>query len=234
MSLPGWGAAGQKKIKKASVLIVGLGGLGSVASLYLAMAGVGRIGMVDEDQVSLSNLQRQILYSTKELGHSKAAVAEKQLRDNNPTIQLQAHSLRLTSENATELIKEYDMVVDGTDNFATRMILNEVCCNLDKPFLYGAVSGFDGQVSVFHASKGPCLNCLFPRPENPPDKSDQKYLAILNTVPAIVGALQATQALKLILGKGELLLGRLLIFNALELSVNTVEIPKMPGCEVCG
>lgn len=234
LALPDWGVAGQKKIKNAAVLIVGLGGLGSIASLYLAAAGVGRMGLVDEDWVSLSNLQRQILYTTQDIDLPKAALAEKRLREFNPKIQVQAYPLRLTKENAVELIEGYDVVIDGTDNFATRLILNEICCKLDKPYIFGAVNGFDGQVSVFHASRGPCLGCLFPKLDELGCETVGEHLAVLNTVPAIIGVLQATQALKLILGMGEGLIGHLLIFNALELSFNTFEIPKRTQCKICG
>jgi len=234
LALPEWGVAGQKKIEKAAVLIVGLGGLGSVASLYLAAAGVGRIGLVDEDLVSLSNLQRQILYATKDIDLPKTALAENRLQELNPNIQLQAYPSRLTKENAVKIIESYDMVIDGTDNFPARLIINETCSCLDKPYIFGAVNSFDGQLSVFHSSRGPCLSCLFPKPPGSNRQPIGEHFAVLNTVPAIIGALQATQAIKLILDMGEPLLGRLLIFNALELSFDIIEIPKRSQCQTCG
>jgi adenylyltransferase/sulfurtransferase len=234
MALPGWGAAGQKKLKNASVLIVGLGGLGSVSSLYLAAAGVGRIGLVDEDLVSLSNLPRQILYTTKDIGSSKVALAEKRLLEHNPSIQIKSYPTRLTIENAVKIFETFDLVIDGTDNFPARSVINEICINLEKPYIYGAVNGFDGQVSVFDARHGPCLRCLFPDlPSSNRDRIED-HSAVLNTVPAMVGTLQATQAIKLIVGVGEPLLGRLVIFNALEPSFKVFEIHKKPCCQVCG
>ena len=234
LALPGWGEPAQKEIKNASVLVVGLGGLGSVASLYLAMAGVGRIGLVDQDLLSLSNLQRQPLYMMGDVDRPKAFLAKKRLGKINPTIQYQAYHTRLTSENAVDLIKEYDVILDGSDNFSTRVLLNETCCELNKPYVYGAVSGFDGQVSVFHASQGPCLRCLFPTTAEHRSSTSKEHLAVLNTVPAMIGAVQATQALKQILGVGGTLLGRLYLFNALDLSWQAVEIPKRKHCQVCG
>ena len=234
LSLPGWGDAGQEKVKKASVLVVGLGGLGCVASTYLAMAGVGRIGLVDADKVSLSNLQRQTLYRTKDIGFPKAVLAEKRLRQINPTVDFKAHQQRLTSENAVGLIKNHDLVLDGTDNLSTRLIINQVCCQLDKPYVFGAVSGFDGQASVFQASQGPCLRCLFPNPPGLGIEPTEEQRAVFNTMPSIIGAVQATQAIKLILGRGDRLWGRLLLINVLDLSFQMVEIPKRKHCQVCG
>ena len=234
LALPGWGESGQQKIKRASVLVVGLGGLGSIASRYLAMAGVGRIGLMDQDLVSLSNLQRQSLYTMEDIDRPKAVIAKRRLGEINPTTQYEAYHTRLTSENAVELIKGVDVVIDGSDNFPTRVIINDICCELDKPYVYGAVSGFDGQMSVFQASQGPCLRCLFPTPVEHRTTTSKEHLAVLNTVPAMIGSLQATQALKLILGIGESLIGRLILFNALDLSWQTVEIPKRTHCQVCG
>lgn len=234
LSLPGWGMAGQNKLKKAGVLIVGVGGLGTVASLYLAAAGVGRIGLVDKDLVSLSNLQRQILFTTKDVGQSKIPLIEKRLQEHNPNIQLQAYPKWLTRENAAKLIEGYDIIIDGTDNFIARSIINENCIKFGKPYIFGAVSGFDGQLSVFNATHGPCLQCLFPERQGSKCETVLEHSSVLNTVPAVIGTLQATQALKLILGMGEPLVGQLLIFNALELSFNIYEIPKNAQCKTCG
>lgn len=234
LCLPGWGTAGQNKLQNASVLVIGLGGLGSVASIYLAMAGVGRIGLLDDDSVSLSNLQRQILYSVKNIHHPKAVVAGRRLGEINPNIHLDTYQTRLTRENALDLSQDYDLVLDGVDNYSTRSILNQVCVNVDKPYIYGAVSGFDGHVSVFWASQGPCLRCLFPNPNEIDLEPQKEHHAVLNTVPSIIGALQATEALKLILGIGELLIGQLLLYNALESSFQIVGVPKKQVCPVCG
>jgi len=234
LSLPGWGKAGQKKLKNTAVLIVGVGGLGTIASLYLVAAGVGRIGLVDEDLVSLSNLQRQILFTINDIGQSKIPLAEKRLMEHNPHIHLQSYPRLLTKENAASLIEEYDIVIDGTDNFTARSIINECCVKFDKPYIHGAVNGFDGQLSVFHATRGPCFRCLFPEPSSSKSEPICEHFSVLNTVPAIIGTLQATQALKLILGVGEPLVGQLLIFNALDLSFNFYEIPKKEQCQTCG
>lgn len=234
LSLPGWGIEGQKKLKKSSVLIVGVGGLGTVASLYLAAAGVGRIGLVDKDMVSLNNLHRQILFSTKDIGQSKIPLVEKRLKEHNPHVQIQTHPSFLTKENAARMIGDYEIVIDGTDNFTARLIINEFCAKFDKPYIYGAVNGFDGQLSVFRATDGPCFRCLFPEPLRSKTEPISAHSSILNTVPAIIGTLQATQALKLILGVGEPLVGQLLIFNALTLSLNFYEILKKEQCQTCG
>ncbi len=234
LTLPSWGKKGQKKIKAASILLVGVGGLGSPISLYLAGAGVGRLGLMDDDHVSVSNLPRQVLYSTDEVGQSKVGIAQKRLTRLNPDVEVLAFSERLTDENAPEIIKDFDLVLDGTDNMVTRRIINQTCVRLDKPYIFGAVNRFDGQVSVFHASRGPCLECLFPDlPEEEREKTEEE-LAILNTVPAIVGALQVTEALKLILGMADLLVGRLLLFNALEPSIQCIQFQKKDDCKVCG
>lgn len=233
LSLPGWGEAGQLKIKAASVLVVGVGGLGSAITLQLAGAGVGKIGLVDDDHVSLSNLQRQVLYETTEMDQPKVEVARTRLTGRNPSIEVETYPLRLTIDHADEIFKPYDLVLDGTDNFAARLVINQACVTLDKPYVFAAANRFDGQLSVFHASRGPCLSCLFPDPYLPDEEPSAEQLAILNSVPAVIGALQAVEAYKLILGMGESLVGRLLLFNALEPSMQIVPVQKRPGCQVC-
>ncbi len=233
LALPDWGEAGQVKLRNAAVLVVGVGGLGSAITLNLAGAGVGRIGLVEDDHVSLSNLQRQVLYKTDDVGQPKIDFAVKQLRERNPHVELEAYPLRLTEDNAVEIIQAYDLVLDGTDNFTTRLVINKICVSLDKPYVFGAVNCFDGQMSMFHTSRGPCLSCLFPNPFLLDKDLPVEKLAILNSVPAVVGSLQANEAYKHILNFGESLAGKLLLFNALQPSIKIIPIQKRAGCQVC-
>ena len=234
MILPDVGIAGQQRLKAASVLIVGAGGLGSPAALYLAAAGVGRIGIVDHDVVDLSNLHRQILHSTSTVGARKVASARDRMRDVNPNIQVDAYDEAFTSENALRIASPYDVLVDASDNFATRYLSNDLCILLGKPNVYGAVLRFEGQVSVFDARKGPCYRCVFPTP--PPHGAVPTCVesGVLGVVPGVIGTLQAVEALKLLLGLGTPLYGTLLVYDALGQSFARVALEKSPGCPVCG
>lgn len=234
LSLPQLGYQGQLRLKQASVLVVGLGGLGSVSALYLTLAGLGRVGLIDDDQVSLSNLHRQILYTTSDLGESKLAIAADRLLEHNPEVDLITFPQRFNMENAQSIVQGFDLVIDGTDNFKTRQLINQICADLDKPYIFGAVNLFDGQVSVFHASQGPCLACIFSQPAQPEQEKQAEQLAVLNTLPAVIGALQATEALKIIVGIGKPLIGQLLIYNALNAALERVNIKKNPNCRICG
>ena len=234
LSLPNFGKAGQLRLKQASALVVGVGGLGSVSSLYLSLAGLGTIGLMEDDLVSRDNLHRQILYTTNDLGESKLTRAAETLKHHNPEVNFITYPHRLTAENALAIISNYDLVIDGTDNVQARQVINQACVTLDKPYIYGAVNLFDGQVSVFHASQGPCWWCLYPhRTASGPEKTAAQ-LAVLNTLPAVVAALQATEVIKLIVGMGKPLIGQVLLYNALNAAFERIEIAKDPHCPVCG
>jgi adenylyltransferase/sulfurtransferase len=232
--IPEVGLSGQKKIKAASVLIIGTGGLGSPVSLYLAAAGVGRIGLVDYDVVDESNLQRQVIHGTSQLGQLKVESARQRMLDINPDIQVEVYNEPFTSENAMRIAQDYDILIDGTDNFPTRYLSNDVSVLLGKPNVYGSIFRFDGQVSVFDARNGPCYRCLVPEPPPPGLVPSCAEGGVLGVLPGIIGTLQATEALKLILGIGETLSGRLLLFNALDMSFDFVNLRKNPNCKVCG
>ncbi len=234
LSLPEVGEAGQRRLKAASVLLVGAGGLGSPAALYLAAAGVGRLGLVDPDLVELSNLQRQILHGTAALGAPKVESARARLADLNPEIRLETHALRLGPANARALVADYDLVLDGSDSFATRYVVNDACGLEDRPLVYGSIFRFEGQVAVFHAGRGPCYRCLFPEPPPAGEMPNCAEGGVLGVLPGIVGTLQATEALKLLLGIGESLLGRLLLVDALELRFREFRVARDPGCALCG
>jgi adenylyltransferase/sulfurtransferase len=226
--------AGQQKLKDARVLCVGAGGLGSPLALYLAAAGVGTLGLVEFDKVDVTNLQRQILYSTADVGRPKLEAACERLTALNPEVKIVPHATRLTSDNVMEVIAGYDIVADGTDNFPTRYLVNDACVFAGKPNVYASIYRFEGQVSVFHAARGPCYRCLFPEPPPPrlvPSCADGGVLGVL---PGIVGSLQALEVLKLILGTGEPLIGRLVLFDALAFTTRDLRFRKDPGCEVCG
>jgi len=224
------GEEGQRKIKSASVLIVGVGGIGSPAALYLAAAGVGRIGVIDADRVDESNLQRQVLYETPWVGKPKAEAARERLHRLNPKIQIDAYNLRFTAENAESLAAEYDILVDGSDNFATRYAINAAAVHQSKPYVYGAIHEYDGQVSVFYAPEGPCYNCIFPKA---PEEA-KGVRGVLGVLPGVIGTLQAAETLKLILGIGEPLIGKLLLYNLAATSFDIIKLRKNPKCEVCG
>ncbi len=225
---------GQKRLKAASVLCIGTGGLGSPLALYLAAAGVGRIGLVDFDVVDYTNLQRQVLHGTKDIGRPKIESARQTLSDINPDIVIETHETRLTSENALDLFRPYDLIVDGTDNFPTRYLVNDACVLLGKPNVYGSIFRFEGQATVFWAEKGPCYRCLYPEPPPPGLVPSCAEGGVLGVLPGTVGCIQATEAIKLILGRGEPLIGRLLLFDALGMRFKELKLRKDPDCPICG
>lgn len=234
LALPDVGLEGQQRLKSSRVLLIGAGGLGSPVALYLAAAGVGRLGIVDADRVDATNLQRQIIHSTDELGRPKVASAARRIRELNPHVVVQIHAERIDRDNAMELIRGYDLVVDGSDNFPTRYLINDACVLSGVPFVYGAILRWDGQVSLFATPDGPCYRCLFREPPPPglvPSCSDAGVFGVL---PGVVGAMQAMEALKWLLGVGEPLAGRLLLFDALGAAWREIEIPKAADCPVCG
>ena len=228
------GVEGQKKLKESSVLLIGAGGLGSPLALYLAAAGVGRIGIVDFDVVEESNLQRQVLHGTRDVGRPKLESARDRLTDINPHIEIELHEARLTSENALELIEKYDVVADGTDNFPTRYLVNDACILMGKPNAYASIYQFEGQASVFGADDGPCYRCLYPEPPPPGLVPSCAEGGVLGILPGLMGTLQATEVIKILLGIGQPLVGRLLLFDALEMSFRTLTVRKNPDCPVCG
>jgi sulfur-carrier protein adenylyltransferase/sulfurtransferase len=232
--MPEVGMDGQLKLKQAKVLCIGTGGLGAPLGLYLAAAGVGRLGLVDFDKVDLTNLQRQILFSTTDVGQPKIEAAAARLRGLNPDIQIDRHETRLTSENALDLFGDYDIIVDGTDNFPTRYLVNDACILLGKPNVYGSIFRFEGQVSIFGCSGGPCYRCLYPEPPPPGLVPSCAEGGVLGVLPGIVGALQAAEAIKLILAKGDPLVGRLLLFDALAMRFRELKLRKNPECPACG
>src|SRR6266487_399194 len=232
--LPDVGVAGQQKLKAARVLLIGAGGLGSPAALYLAAAGVGTLGLVDFDNVDVTNLQRQILHGTKDVGRPKLVSARERIGDVNPHVRLETHETVLTSKNALEILRDYDVVVDGTDNFATRYLVNDACVLLGKPNAYGSIFRFEGQASVFALPDGPCYRCLFPEPPPPGLVPSCAEGGVLGVLPGLIGTIQATEAIKLILGIGEPLIGRLLLVDALGARFHTVTLRKDPECPACG
>ncbi len=232
--MPEVGMEGQKRLKNARVLLVGAGGLGSPLGLYLAAAGVGMIGIVDSDVVDESNLQRQLLHGTKDVGRSKLDSARDRLADVNPHVHIETHELRLTSDNALEVLEPYDIVVDGTDNFPTRYLVNDACGLLGKPNVYGSIFRFEGQVSVFDARHGPCYRCLFREPPPPGLVPSCAEGGVLGVLPGIIGSLQALETIKLILGTGDSLVGRLLLFDALGMEWRELKLRKQKDCPLCG
>jgi len=232
--LPEVGVSGQRKLKAARVLTVGAGGLGSPLSLYLAAAGVGTIGIVDFDLVDLTNLQRQIVHGTSTLGRAKLDSAAERLTDLNPNVTIERHETRLTSQNAMEILREYDIVVDGTDNFPTRYLVNDACVLLGKPNVYGSIFRFEGQASLFYAEQGPCYRCLYSEPPPPGLVPSCAEGGVLGVLPGIIGSLQALETIKWIIGAGNSLIGRLLLFDALKLRFRELELRKDPACPLCG
>jgi adenylyltransferase/sulfurtransferase len=232
--LPEVGLEGQERLSKSSVLIIGAGGLGSPAAMYLAAAGVGTLGLVDFDSVDITNLQRQILHTTNSVGSSKLSSAQERIHALNPNINVRTHSTKLTFENAMEILEEYDVIVDGTDNFPTRYLVNDACVFLDKPNIYGSIFRFEGQASVFHAARGPCYRCLYPEPPPPGMVPSCAEGGVFGVLPGIIGTIQATEAIKVLLGLGESLVGRLLLVDALTMEFRTMKLKKDPGCPVCG
>ncbi len=234
LTLPEFGIDGQKRLKASRVLMVGAGGLGSPVGLYLAAAGVGTLGLVDFDRVDESNLQRQVLYGHSDVGRPKIEVALERLREINPFITLEPHKVRFSAGNAMELLENYDVVVDGTDNFATRYLVNDACVLAGKPNVWGAISRFEGQVAVFWGQQGPCYRCLFPEPPPPGLVPSCAEGGVLGVLPGIVGSLQANETIKLLAGLGEPLIGRFVIFDALRMRFRELKVEKSDDCPSCG
>jgi adenylyltransferase/sulfurtransferase len=234
LTLPEFGREGQEKLKNSSVLLVGAGGLGSPAATYLAAAGVGRIGLADFDEVEASNLQRQILYGTSDVGRPKLDAAAERLNDLNPHVEVERHEVRLTSDNALGIIDDYDVVADGTDNFPTRYLVNDACVMTGTPNVYASIFRFEGQVSVFGTEDGPCYRCLYEEPPPPGLVPSCAEGGVLGILPGFIGTLQATEVIKLLADVGEPLVGRLLMTDALNMDFRTVNVPTNPDCPVCG
>jgi adenylyltransferase/sulfurtransferase len=232
--MPEVGMDGQKKLKAARVLCVGAGGLGSPASMYLAAAGVGTLGIVDFDVVDASNLHRQIIYGISDVGRRKLEVARNRLREMNPDLNVVLHETALSSRNALEILRDYDIVVDGTDNFQTRYLVNDACVLLGKPNVYGSIFRFDGQASVFAVQGGPCYRCLYPEPPPPGLVPSCAEGGVLGVLPGVIGVIQATEAIKLILGQGQSLVGRLLLYDALTMQFRQMKLRRDAECPVCG
>src|SRR5215207_11319013 len=225
---------GQKRLKNARVLLIGAGGLGAPNAMYLAAAGVGHLGLVDFDVVDASNLQRQVIHGTSDIGRPKLDSARDKINEINPYVRVTLHETRLSSENARELIRDYDLVIDGSDNFPTRYLVNDACVLEGKPYVWGSIYRFDGQASVFWAEHGPCYRCLYPEPPPPGMVPSCAAGGVLGVLCASVGSIQVTEAIKLLTGVGEPLLGRLMVYDALEMSFRTVNVRKDPECAICG
>ncbi|MBW2579588.1 MAG: molybdopterin-synthase adenylyltransferase MoeB [Deltaproteobacteria bacterium] len=232
--LPEVGVDGQEKLLSSRVLIAGMGGLGSPAALYLAAAGIGTFGLVDFDVVELSNLQRQVIHTTEDLGKPKVKSAEETIKAINPDATVHQYRQRIASETIADIITDYDLVLDGTDNFPTRFLLNDACLLTGKILVYGAVLRFDGQVSVFAPNQGPCYRCFIPEMPPPGAVPSCQQGGILGVLPGVIGILQATEAIKLLIGVGEPLIGRLLLFDALSMEINEVKLRRDPDCPACG
>jgi len=232
--LPEVGMEGQRKLRRARVLVIGAGGLGSPTLSYLAAAGVGTIGIVDFDTVDLTNLQRQIIYTTQDVGRSKLETAAARVRGMNPDVSVRTHEARLTSENALEILRDYDVVVDGTDNFPTRYLVNDACVMLGIPNVYGSIFRFEGQASVFHYGDGPCYRCVYPEPPPPGLVPSCAEGGVLGVLPGIIGTIQATETVKILLGRGQPLSGRLLVLDALKMRFRELKLRRNPDCPVCG
>ena len=232
--LPEFGGEGQARLKAGRALIVGAGGLGSPAALYLAAAGVGTIGLVDFDRVDITNLQRQILYGTADIGRPKLEAAAERLRDINPHIQIDAHDKPFGADNARELVSAYDVVLDGTDNFSTRFLVNDACVMVGRPNVYGSVFRFEGQAAVFAAPGGPCYRCLHPEPPPAGLIPNCAEAGVLGVLPGMIGMVQATEAIKLLSGVGEPLVGKLLLYDALRMRFRQISLPRDPACPLCG
>ena len=232
--MPEVGLIGQRRLKAARVLLIGTGGLGSPLGLYLAAAGVGTLGLVDFDVVDFSNLQRQIIHGTKDVGRPKLLSARERILDVNPHCNVELHETALTSANALEIVRDYDLVIDGTDNFPTRYLVNDACVLLGKPNVYGSIFRFTGQCSVFWAEHGPCYRCLYPEPPPPGMVPSCAEGGVLGILPGIVGCMQANEAVKLLLGRGEPLIGRLILFDAMRMRFREFKLRKDPDCPICG
>jgi sulfur-carrier protein adenylyltransferase/sulfurtransferase len=234
LTLNEFGVEGQKRLKAGRVLCVGAGGLGSPAALYLAAAGVGTIGLVDFDEVDVTNLQRQVLYTTHDVGRSKLEVASERLRALNPFLEIEPHPVRLAASNALELISAYDVILDGTDNFTARYLVNDACVLAGRPNAYGSIFRFEGQASVFAARNGPCYRCLHPEPPPPGVVPNCAEAGVLGVLPGVIGTIQATEAIKLLAGIGEPLIGRFIIYDALRMRFRELTLRKDPQCPACG
>jgi len=234
LSLPEVGTEGQRKLKAARVLCVGTGGLGSPLAFYLAAAGIGTLGLVDFDVVDASNLQRQIIHSTRDIGRKKLDSAAEKLQALNPTLNVVKHEIMLSSANALDILKDYDIVADGTDNFPTRYLVNDACVLLGKPNVYGSIFRFEGQASVFATKDGPCYRCLYPEPPPPGLVPSCAEGGVLGVLPGVIGVIQATEAVKIILGKGKTLSGRLMLYDAMDMHFREVKLRRDPACPVCG
>jgi adenylyltransferase/sulfurtransferase len=232
--MPEVGMEGQLKLKKARVLLIGTGGLGAPLGLYLAAAGVGKLGLVDFDVVDFTNLQRQVTFGTSDVGKPKSEAARARLSNLNPDIEVEAFETKLTSENALELFKDFDVIVDGTDNFPTRYLVNDACVLMGKPNVYGSIFRFEGQITIFGMPDGPCYRCLYPEPPPPGLVPSCAEGGVLGVLPGIVGSIQAMETIKLILGRGRTLTGRLLLFDALEMGFREFKLRKNPICPMCG
>ncbi len=234
VTMPEVGIEGQKKLKASRVLIVGAGGLGSPVALYLAAAGVGQLGIVDFDAVDVSNLQRQILHSTRDVGHAKVDSAKERISAMNPHVQVETYQTQLSADNAMGIISQYDVVVDGTDNFPTRYLVNDACVLLKKPSVYGSIFRFEGQASVFSTVTGPCYRCLYSEPPPPGLVPNCAEAGVLGVLPGIIGTIQAAETLKILMGIGSTLIGRLLLFDALAMQFREMKLRKNPDCPICG
>ena len=232
--MPEVGIDGQQKLNDAGILLIGAGGLGSPLGLYLAAAGVGRLGVVDFDTVDFTNLQRQVIHRTEDVGRLKVESAKERINAINPEVEVKTFNTKLSRDNILELIKDYDVVIDGTDNFPTRYLVNDACVFQKKPNIYGSIFRFDGQATVFYPFQGPCYRCLYPEPPPPGMVPSCAEGGVLGVLPGIIGVIQATEAIKLIIGKGEPLIGRLLLYNALKMEFREVRIKRNPQCPVCG
>jgi adenylyltransferase/sulfurtransferase len=232
--MPEVGMEGQKRLKAASVLLIGAGGLGSPLGLYLAAAGIGRIGIVDFDVVDFSNLQRQVLHGTPDVGRPKLQSAKDRLNAINPEVKVDLFETKLTSQNALRICDPYDVIIDGTDNFPTRYLVNDICVLLGKPNVYGSIFRFDGQASVFYPPHGPCYRCLYPEPPPPGEVPSCAEGGVLGILPGLIGCIQATEAIKLIIGKGETLIGRLVLYDALAMTFSEFKVRRNPKCPICG
>lgn len=233
MIMPEFGMEGQRRLKAASVLLIGTGGLGSPLALYLAAAGVGRIGLVDYDTVDETNLQRQVIHGQSSVGTLKVESAKRKMLDINPYLQVDVYNVPLTSDNALDILAPYDVIIDGTDNFPTRYLVNDACVKLGKPNVYGSILRFEGQLSVFYAKEGPCYRCMFPEPPPPGLVPSCAEAGVLGVLPGTIGTMQATEGIKLITGVGEPMIGRMMLYDALAMTFDTIKIRKNPKCPVC-
>lgn len=232
--MPEVGMDGQRRLKASSILLIGTGGLGSPLALYLAAAGVGRIGLVDYDTVDDSNLQRQVIHGQSSVGQLKVDSAKKRMLDLNPNLIVDTYNEPLTSDNALRIMEPYDIIIDGTDNFPTRYLVNDACVRLGKPNVYGSILRFEGQLSVFYAKEGPCYRCMFPEPPPPGLVPSCAEAGVLGILPGTIGTMQATEGIKLITGIGEPMVGRMMLYDALDMSFTTIKVRKDPNCPVCG